>query len=121
MAADHTLSKLHETTGDNVGALDGDADRHRPIEAAEVIERPFLHALAAVNIHGVVGNDAHAFGRLLLHDGGDHRGLVAMIDGGAGEPARSVEEISGPGDTREALLHCLEPSDRHVECSRMRA
>ena len=54
MAADRALAEQDQAAGDDVGALDRDADRHRAIEAAEVVERAFLHRLAAVDVHGVV-------------------------------------------------------------------
>jgi hypothetical protein len=84
MAADRALPELDEAARDDVGAFDGDADGHRAIEAAEIVERAFLHGLAGVHVNGVVRHHAQPLGRLLLHDGGHHRGLVAVIDAGAG-------------------------------------
>ncbi len=115
MAADRALAELDEAAGDDVGALDRDADRHRTIAAAEIVERAFLDGLAAVDVHGVVGDHAQPLGRLLLHDGGDHRGLVTVVDGGAGEPARRVDQIGGGGHAPEPFLNGLELADRHVE------
>ena len=95
---------------------------HRAVEAAEIIQRTFLHRLAAMNVHGVVGDHAHALGRLLLHDGGDHRRLVAVIDGGAGQPPRRIEQIGGR--RRCAPRRSWIASKRPIgtwNCSRMRA
>ena len=115
MAADRALAKLDQAAGDDVGALDGDAHRNRPIKAAHIIERAFLHRLAAVDIHGVVDADAQPLGRLRLHDGGDHRGLVAVVDARAGVPPRRIEQIGGGGDAPEPFLDRLEAADRNVE------
>ena len=41
MAADRTLTELNEAARDDVGAFDGDADRHAAIEAAQIIEGAF--------------------------------------------------------------------------------
>ena len=54
MAADRALAELDQAAGDDVGALDRDADGHRAIEAAEIVERAFMMRLAAVHVHGVV-------------------------------------------------------------------
>ena len=40
---------------------------------------------------------------------------MAVIDGGAGEPARGVEQIGGCGHAAEALLDRFEAADRNVE------
>src|SRR5262249_28519806 len=42
MAADRTLSELDEAARDDVGAFDGDADGHRAIKSAEIVERALL-------------------------------------------------------------------------------
>src|SRR5262249_27142705 len=65
MAADRALAELDQAARDDIGAFDRDADGHRAVEAAEIVVRPFLHALAAVHVEGVVGDDAQPLGRLL--------------------------------------------------------
>ena len=115
MAADRALAELDQRARDDVGAFDRDADRHRAIDAAEIVQRAVLHGLAAVDVHGVVDRDAHALGGLRLHDGGDDRGLVAVVDARAGEAPRGVEQIGGRRHAAEPLLDGFEPADRHME------
>ena len=115
MAADRALAELDQAARDDIGALDRDADRHRAVEAAEIVQRAFHDALAAVHVHGVVDRDAQPLGRLRFHDGGDDRGLVAVVDRRAGQPPRGVEQIGGGGQAAEPLLDGLEAADRDME------
>ena len=115
MAADGALPELDQAAGHDIRAFDRDADRQGAVRGAEVIVRAVLHALAAVHVHGVVDHHAQPFGRLLLHDGGDHRRLVAVIDAGAGETARGVEQIGGRGHAAEPLLDRRKAADRLME------
>ena len=115
MRADRALAEDDEIAGEDVGALHGDADRHRAIEVAHVVLRAVDHGLAAMDVHGVVDRGAHPLGGVQLHDAGDHRGMMALVERGAGQPPRGVEQIGGAGDARQRLLDALEPSDRHVE------
>ena len=115
MAADRPLAELDQAAGDDVGALDRDADRHRTIEAAHVVERAFLHGLAAVDVHRVIDRHAQPLGRLRFHDRRDHRRLVAVVDAGAGVPPRGIDQIGGGGHAAEPFLDRLEAADRHVE------
>ena len=62
MRADRALPEHDEISGQDVGALHRDADRHRAIEAPEIILRPVDDRLAAVHVHGVVDCNAHPFG-----------------------------------------------------------
>src|ERR1700741_3074119 len=55
MAADRALAELDQAARDDIGAFDRDADGHRAVEAAEIVVRAFLHALAAVHVERVVG------------------------------------------------------------------
>ena len=89
MAADRALAELNEAAGDDIGAFHRDGDRHAAIEAAEIVQRPFDDAFAAVHVHGVVDRDAHALGRLRLHDGGDDGRMVAVVERRAGHAARA--------------------------------
>ena len=115
MAANRALAELDQGAGDDIGAFDRDADRHAAIEAAEIIQRPFDDALAAVHVHRVVDRTPHALGRLRLHDGGHHRRMMAVVERGAGHAARGVEQIGGRGEAAEPLLDRLELRDRNVE------
>ena len=119
MTADRTLAELDQRAGDDIGAFHRDGDRHAPIEAAEKIQRPFDDGLATVHVHGVAHHDPHAFGGLRLHDGGDHRRMMAVVERRAGHAPRGIEQISGGGDAAKLLLDRLEFGDRHVgDCLR---
>ena len=60
-------------------------------------------------------DDAHALGRLRLHDRRDDGGLVAVVERRAGQPARGIEQIGGRRHAAEPLLDRLELADRHME------
>ena len=73
MRADRALPEHDQIAGQDIGALDRDADRHRAIEIAQVVLRTVDHGLAAMDVHGVVDGDPHPLGGLQLHDAGNHR------------------------------------------------
>ena len=112
MAANRALAELDQRAGDDVRAFNRDADRHRAIERSQIVLRPFDHGLAAVHVHGVVDGYAQPLRRLALHDRGDHRRVVALINSGAGVAARRVEQIGGSGHAAESFLDRLEFTDR---------
>src|ERR1700730_1752824 len=115
MAADRALAELNEAAGDDVGALNRDPDRNSAIKAAEIIKRAFLHRLAAMDVHRVIGDNAQALGRLLFHDGGDHRGGVTVIDRRTSEPPSGIEQIGGGRNAPEQFLDRLEAADGNVK------
>jgi hypothetical protein len=83
MGADRALPEHDEIAGQDVGALDRDADRHRAVEAAHVVLRAVDHGLAAMDVHGVVDHDAHPLGGVQLHDPGDDSGMMSLVERGA--------------------------------------
>ena len=115
MRADRALPEHDQIAGQDIGALDGDADRHRTIEIADVILRAVDHRLAAMDVHGVVDRDPHPLGGVQLHDPGNHRGMMALVERRAGQPPRRVEQIGGAGDARERLLDAFELADGDAE------
>src|ERR1700694_3426180 len=115
MRADRALPEHDQVPRQNVGALDGDADGHRPIEMAEVVLRAIDHGLAAMDVHGVVERDPHPFGGMQFHDAGNDRGMMALIERGAGQPPRGVEQVSSAGDAGQRLLDAFELSNGYVE------
>ena len=78
MGADRALPEHDQVAGEDIGALDRDADRHRAIEIAEIILRAVDHGLAAMDVHGVVDRDPHPLGGVQFHDAGDDRGMMAL-------------------------------------------
>ncbi len=115
MRADRALPEHDQIAGEDVGALHGDADRHRAIEIAEIVLRAVDHGLAAMDVHGVVDRDPHPLGGVQLHDAGDDSGMMALVERGAGQPPRGVEQIGGAGDAGERLLDAFEFGDRDAE------
>ena len=115
MSANSALAKHDEIARQDIGALDGDADRHRAIEIAEIVLWPVDHGLAAMNVHGVVDRDPHPLGGVQLHDAGNDGGMMPLIEGRTGQPPRGVEQIGGAGDARERLLDAFELADGNAE------
>ena len=115
MRADRALPEHDQIAGQDIGALDGDADRHRTIEIAEIVLRPVDHGLAAMDVHRVVDRDPHPLGGVQLHDAGDDRGMMTLIERGAGQPPRGIQQIGGAGDAGERLLDAFELGNRDAE------
>ena len=121
VAADRALAENDQAAGQDVGALHRDADRNSAVEVADVVVRAVDDGLARMDVHGVVERDAHALGRVQFHDARDHRRMMALIEAGAGQPPRAVENVGNACKAGELFLHALEFSDRHMELLRMRA
>ena len=115
MRADRALPEHDQIARQDIGALDGDADRHRAIEVAEIILRAVDDRLAAMDVHGVVDRDPHPLGGMQLHDAGNDRGMMALVERRAGQPPRGVEQIGGAGNARQRLLDAFELADRDAE------
>ncbi len=115
MAADRALAEDNHAARENVRAFHGDAHRRALPGATEVIARAENHGLAAMDVHGVVDHDAHALGGVQLHDPRDHRGMMALVERGAGQPASGIKQIGRAGDAGERLLDALELRDRDAE------
>ena len=79
MSADRALPEHDQIAGEDVGALDRDADRHRTIEIAEIVLRAVDHGLAAMDVHGVVDRDPHPLGGVQLHDAGNDGGMMPWL------------------------------------------
>ncbi len=115
MAADRPLAEDDQRTGEDVRALDGDADRRLLPGAAEEVRRTETDALAADHVHAVADHLARPLGDVIL---GDRRGdgrLFAEIDRASGEFARRIHQIGVGGDARQRLFDALEAADRHAE------
>ncbi|MGY3293863.1 hypothetical protein ACVWW3_000358 [Bradyrhizobium sp. LM2.9] len=115
MRADGALPEHDEIAGEDIGTLDGDADRDSAVEIAEIVLRTVDHGLAAMDVHGVVDRGAHPLGRVQLHDAGDDGGMDASVQRGASEPPCRVELIGGADDAGERLLDALELGDGDAE------
>ena len=115
MAADRALAEDDQVAREDVGALDRDRDRDRLIAAAEVVVRPEHDALAAVHVHGVVGDSPPHLGDVIFQDRRGHRRLLAVIDRRGGDAARRVHDVGETDHARDHLLDALEAPDRGVE------
>ena len=115
MRADRALPEHDQIAGEDIGALYGDADRDGAIEIAEIILRAVDHGLAAMDVHGVVDRDPHPLGGVQLHDAGDDSGMMALVERGAGQPSRGIQQIGGAGDAGERLLDAFEFGNRDAE------
>ncbi len=115
VTANGALTKDDQVARQDIGALDGDGDRHDLVAAPEIIVRPQHNALAAMNIHCIIGDHAADFGGVILEHGGGHRGLFAAVDGTRGHRARSIDDVGACRHARQNLFNALEAADRRVE------
>ena len=115
MRADCALPEHDQIAGQDIGALDSDADRHRAIEIAKIILRPIDHGLAAMDVHGVIDRDPHSLGGVQLHDAGNDGGMMPLVERGTGQPPRGVKQIGRAGDAGERLLDAFELADGNAE------
>ncbi len=115
MRADRALPEDDQVAGQDIGALHGDADRHRTIETAHVILRAVDHGLAPMDIHRVVDRDPHPLGGVQLHDTGNDGGMMALVECGTGQPPCRIEQIGGAGNAGQRLLDAFEFADGNVE------
>ena len=115
MAADGTLAEDDQRAGQDVGALDGDADRDLLVGAADEIGRAETDALAADDVHAVIDDLAGTLGDVVFGDGGDDRRLLAEVDGAGGHRARGIHHVGIGADARQRLLDALELADGHLE------
>ena len=115
VAAHRALAEDDEIAGEEIGALDRNGDRHDLVAAAEIVARPEADALAAVHVHGVVGDLAAHLRDVILEHCGGNRGLFPAVDGARGDRARRVHDVGEPGHARDHRLDALEPAHRRVE------
>jgi hypothetical protein len=108
MAADGALAEDDQRAGQDVGAFDGDADRHLLVGAAEEVRRAEADALAADDVHAVIDHLAGALGDVVLGDGRDHRRLFAEIDGAGRHLAHGVHHVGVGADAGQRLLDAFE-------------
>ena len=115
MAADGALPEDDQRAGEDVGTLDGDADRHLLVSAAHEVRRAKTDPLAADDVHAVVDHLTRALGDVVLGDGGDHRGLFAKIDGPGGHRPHGIHHVGVGTDAGQCFLNALELADGHLE------
>ena len=115
VTAHRPLTKDDQVARQDIGALDGNGDRHDLVAAPEIVIRSQHNALAAVNIHCIVGDHAADFGGVIFEHGGGHRWLFAAVDGTGGDRARRVYDVGACRHARQDLFDALEAADRCVE------
>ena len=109
------MSKYNQAASQDVRALDGDGNRSRNEAPAQVVLGPHHYALAAVHVHGVVGNFAAEFGTVILENGGWDGRFFALNDGASRYGHCGVHDVSVTGDSCQCLAYALEICDRRVE------
>ena len=87
--AQRALRERDQGPRQDVGALDGDTDGNHLVGRLQIVGGTVADRAAAVNVHGVVDGAAQALGRLVLHQSGNDRGLLAAADHG-GRDARAA-------------------------------
>ena len=115
MAADRALPEDDQAARQDVRAFDRDRDRHQVVAARQVVAGAEHDALAAVDIHRVVGDAAAVLGEVILQHRRRHRRFLAAVDRAGRDGARCVHDVSGAGHARECFRDTFELTDRDVE------
>ncbi len=115
MRAQRALREGDQRARQDVGALDGDADGNHLIGRLEVIGRPIANGAAAVNVEGVVDGAAHALGRRVFHQRGNHRRALAARHHGRRDAARRFGRVGRLHEARQRLLDTLHAPNRQTE------
>ncbi len=115
VTAQRALGEGDQRAGQDIGALNRDADRDHLIGALDVVRRPVANAAAAVNVERVVDALPHAVGRNIFEQRRDDRGLLAGGDHGGGHGARGLEPVGRFDHARQRLFHALHVADRQIE------
>ena len=115
MAEDRALAEDHQRARHDVRAFHGDRDRRGLPRAAQIILRAQDDALAAVDVHRVLGDLPAHLGAVVLGDGRGHRGQLAASHRRSRSLRQRADRIGVAGDTRECLLHAFETADRQAE------
>ena len=84
MRTDRPLAENDQAAGDNIRALDRDANWYRAVEWQQVVERPVDHSFARMHIHRVIQRLAHFKGRVGFHNGRNDGKRTAFIQASAG-------------------------------------
>ena len=116
MAADRALAEDDQAAGQDVGALDGDRDRHLHVRARRGSSTapcrcPCRRRCPCASLTTC----ARALGEVQLGDAGQHRGLLAQVDRGRGQRARGVHHVEVAAHARQRFLDALELADRRLE------
>ena len=115
MTAERALGEGDQRAGEDIGALNGDADRHHLIGALDVVRWPVANAATAVNVERVVHALPHAVGRNIFEQRRDDRGLLAGGDHRGGDGAGSLEPVGRLDHARQRLLDAFHVADRQIE------
>ena len=99
----------------DIGALDGDADRHHLIGALDVVRRPIADAAPAMDVERVVHALTHALGRDIFEQRRDDRRLLTGRDHRCGHSARRLELVGILSHAGQRLFHAFHEADRQVE------
>jgi hypothetical protein len=99
----------------NIGTFNRDAYWHHLVGRLQIVGRSIADTTTTVEIHRVVDGAAHPLGRLVFHDGGDDRRLLATRDHGRRDGAAGLVDVGRLGHAHERLLQALHLGDRQSE------
>ncbi len=104
MAAHRTLTVDQEGPGHDVGAFHRDAHRDGLVEQTQDVVGTLHHASAAEDIHAVADDACRPVGAVCLEHARGDRGLDVVVDGGAQEHTRRLEDVGESGHASDALF-----------------
>ena len=115
MRAQRALRERDQRARQDVGTLDGDADRNHLVGGLQVVARTVADGTAAVNVEGIVDGAAHALRRLVFHErGNDRRALTARHHRG-GHGARRLARVGRLDLPRQRLFDTFHARHRQAE------
>ena len=115
VAAYRALAEHHHAARQNVGALDGDANRRRLVQPRDMVARAKANARTAVHIHRVVGDLAHAFGQVVFGNRRRDGRAVPLLQRLGDDAARGVGQPGVAGDARQRLGDALKLADGQMK------
>ena len=125
VAPQGSLREDDEAAGENVRALDRNADGRNLIGGLQIVVGAVADALAAVDVKRVVQRSAHSFRGLIFHEAGNDRRLGSLADHRRGDGSRGFQRIGRLRDLRERLDNALHAADRNArtacECAHRRS
>ena len=115
MAAYSTLPEYDHAARQYVRALDCDRNGHAAITPDKVVSRPTGNGAAAMHIHGVIDDLAHAFRVVVFQDRTQHSRLLTDAQRAGSHAAGSIHAVGQTGNTRQRFLDAFELADRNLE------
>ena len=115
VAAHRPLAENYQAAGQDIRALDSHHHRDRSPADTQIVVRPQTDALAAMYVHGVVGDGPGDLGAVVLEYGGGDGRLLAGVHCSDGDGSRRVRDVGAAGHSGDDLLDTFETADGHAE------